>query len=130
MACYRTCQRRGQSQNLFVEATASPRLTLGNFDFDVLFKKEIYEVAAVICFSLDVNMKGKRWTMIGRLLLSIRMEVPQINAPYLFTHINLRHPPMIQWLRYSEFGIGGCHTPLTSKSMPAFVVLYGLLQWL
>lgn len=34
----------------------------------------------------------------------------------------------VRWLVILGFTIGGCYTTLTTKSIPAFVVLYSLLQ--
>jgi uncharacterized membrane protein len=77
-------------------------------------------MSSVIVSSL-VPTRSVRTIAIWQIILALFPVLGVLLGAYLANRIGRK------WTGILGFTIGGCYTTLTTKSIPAFVVLYGLL---
>lgn len=88
-------------------------------------------MSAAIINSL-VPGKNVRTVALWQLILALFPVPGVLLGAWLVNRIGRRWTGIVGFTGYIVLGfiIGGCYTPLTTNSIPAFVVLYGLLQCL
>lgn len=74
--------------------------------------------------------KNVRTVALWQLILALFPVPGVLLGAWLINNIGRKWTGISGFVGYIVLGfiIGGCYTPLTTKSIPAFVVLYGLLQ--
>lgn len=74
--------------------------------------------------------KNVRTVAIWQFILALLAVPGVILGTYLSNKIGRKYTGIAGWIGYIVLGftVGGCYTKLTENSIPAFVVLYGLMQ--